>query len=286
MRAFVVLLASAGLLAAQPASIPSAERNKLSALLPAPPGFSGRADLPAKFYSSDLATYLKAPQPYLDYRLVAMVHRTFKVNSVELTADIYDMGDPLMAYGIYSFEGTPEDATISMGSEGRVDIGKLSFFEGNYYVKLQATGEADSVLSVLDAAAKSIASHIGDPPPPVPQPAPWLPADGMVPHSQKYLVKSPMGHDCLAPALMAIYRFDDKDTAVLVSRWASDAEAATRLSMLKEHYAGKAALVEGLSGDVWRAGTDAFFVHGPVVVLLQAPPAGNAFLTKLYAAVR
>jgi hypothetical protein len=93
---------------ARPAAIPTPEKNKLAALLPAPPEFFGKPGAPAKFYSTDLYHYLDGgADAYLDYGLVALIHREFKAGSVDLTVDIYDMGDPLRAFGIYSAERSP-----------------------------------------------------------------------------------------------------------------------------------------------------------------------------------
>ena len=93
---------------AKAAVIPTPEKNKLAALLPAAPEFFGKPGAPAKFYSTGLHHYLDGgADAYLDYGLVAMVHREFKAGTVDLTVNIYDMGDPLRAFGIYSAERPP-----------------------------------------------------------------------------------------------------------------------------------------------------------------------------------
>jgi hypothetical protein len=280
---------------ARPAATQTAEKNKLAALLPNPPGFSGRAEAPAKLYSAtDLYRYIDGgADAYVDYGLVQLIHREFKAGTVDLTVDIYDMGDPLRAFGIYSAERSPEYLFIPIGAEGYADIGALNFLQGEYYVKLQAFGDNDKTPPVLESAAKSIASKIG-PEGAVPQPVSWFPATGQVARSQKYVVKAPMGHDYLAPATTVLYRFGDKDTTVLASRAPTPAEAASRLGKLKEHFAGsgQVAAVEGLPGEVWRSanqyeGEMVFFARGPYVVVVQAPPANaDAFLKELYSSVK
>jgi hypothetical protein len=278
---------------AKPATISSAEKNKLAALLPAAPEFFGKSEAPAKFYSSDLYRYIDGgADAYLDCGLVAMIHREFKAVTVDLTVDIYDMGDPLRAFGIYSAERSPDYLFIPIGAEGHVDIGSLGFLQGNYYVKLQAFGDNDRTPPVLESAAKSIVARIG-PAGKVPQPVAWFPAAAQVPASQKYVVKAPLGYDFLAPAATAIYRFDGKDTTVLASRAPTADEAASRLARLKADVArsGTVTAAPGLPGEVWRStrppdGDMVFFARGRYVVVVQAPPAdADAFLKELYSSV-
>ena len=194
--------------AAKPVAIPGAERDKLNALLPAPPEFFGKPGAPARYYSTDLYHYLDGgADAYLDYGLVAMIHREFKAGDVDLTVDIYDMGDPLQAFGIYSAERSPDYLFIPIGAEAHVDVGSLGFLQARYYVKLSAFGDGNRTPTVLEKAARSIEARIG-PVGKLPQPVTWFPVAGQVAASQKYIVKAPLGRDYLAPATTAAYRFD------------------------------------------------------------------------------
>ncbi|HMD72080.1 MAG TPA: DUF6599 family protein [Bryobacteraceae bacterium] len=279
---------------ARPAAIPTAEKNKLAALLPAPPEFFGKPGPPARFYSTDLYRYLDGgADAYLDYGLVALIHREFKSGNVDLTVDIYDMGDPLQAFGIYSAERSPDYLFIPIGAEGHVDMGSLGFLQANYYVKLQAFGDNDNTPPALEAAARGIMARIG-PRGTAPQPVSWFPAAGQVAASQKYVVKAPLGRDYLAPATTALYRFDTHDTTVLASRAPTAEEATARLGRLKEDFArpGAVAAAPGFPGQVWRTagapdGETVFFARGCYVVVVLAPPAdADAFLKELYASVK
>ena len=279
---------------ARPAAIPTAEKNKLGDLLPAPPEFSGKPEAPAKFYSSDLYRYLDGgADAYLDYGLVALIHREFKFANVDLTVDIYDMGDPLRAFGIYSAERSPDYAFIPMGVEGHVDVGSLDFLQDKYYVKLSAFGDNDRVPTELERAARSIEAKIGSPGK-LPRPVPWFPVAWQVAASEKYFVKAPLGHDYLGPATTMLYRFDGHETTVLASRAPTAEEAALRLGKLKEDFArsGAVAAVAGLPGEVWRSagapdGETVFFARGRYLVVVLAPPAdGDAFLKDVYGRVK
>ena len=299
MRTLFCLLAFSVLLSGQkgdrPAPTLAAAKNKLAALLPNSPGFSGRPVGQPKFYSpADLYRYLDGgADAYAGYGLVQLVHREFKDGTVDLTVDIYDMGDPLRAFGIYSAERAPDYLFIPIGTEGYADLGSLDFLQGNYYVKLQAFGDNDKTPPVLESAARSIVSRIGEVGE-VPQPVPWFPAGAQVAHSQKYIVKSPMGLDDLAPATTVLYRFGDKTTTVLASRASTPGEAVSRLAKLKQHFAGlgRVTALESLPGEVWRTSNESdgemlFFARGSYVVVVQVPPAdGGAFFQELYSSVK
>jgi hypothetical protein len=284
-----------GDLTSPPVMIPQAEKRKLTSLLPGPPQFGGKPVKPPMFYSTDLYRYLDGgADAYLDYGLVALVHREFRSRDVDLAADIYDMGDALRAFGIYSAERAPDYAFLPIGDEGYADTGILNFLQGTYYVKLQAFGDnAGTPPAVLRAAAKNIAARIG-PARGVPQPVDWFPAAGLVARSQRYIVKAPMGHPYLAPATTALYRFDGKETTVLASLAPTPAEAATRLGKLKEDLATYAKVhpFEGLPGEAWRTsnrdGRDiVFFSRGRYVVVVQDPPSQpEAFFKELYSSIK
>jgi hypothetical protein len=279
---------------AKPVAIPTAEKNRLGDLLPGAPEFSGKPGAPAKFYSTDLYRYLDGgADAYLDYGLVAMIHREFKAGDVDLTVDIYDMGDPLRAFGIYSAERSPDYLFIPIGVEAHVDVGSLGFLQAHYYVKLSAFGDESRTPTVLEKAAKSIEARIG-PVGKLPRPVTWFPVAWQVPSSQKYIVKAPLGHDCLAPATTMLYRFDGHDTTLLASRAASPEEAAGRVGKLKEDLArsGTVTAVSGLPGEAWRSAGPSgqetvFFARGSYVVVVEAPPADEGeFLKDVYAHVK
>ncbi|HUA62040.1 MAG TPA: DUF6599 family protein [Verrucomicrobiae bacterium] len=296
MRTLFCLIAFCAVLRAQeggveprkPAGPTAAEKNKLAELLPAPPGFGCDPKSPAKFYSADLASYLglKA-DAYFDYGLVALAHREFKCLDVDLTVDIYDMGDSLRAFGIYSVERSPADMFIPMGAEGYVDVGLLNFLQGAYYVKLRASGSMDRSPTALELSARNIAGRIGLDSK-VPQPVGWFPAEGQVAGSVKYIIKAPMGFELLAPATTVLYGSAEKPTTVLAYRAATAEDAVNRLGKLNEQMAGHGPManVPGLPGAKQQGEVISFSRGCYVVVVRNPPPDRDAFLRAIYSAVK
>src|ERR1019366_4399723 len=227
MRAPIACLFVAAALWAQQAPIPAEVKTRLGALVP-----KGGNAVP--FYSSDLYRYMDGGADiYLKYGLVAMAHRDYKRAGIEATADVFDMGGPLQAFGIYSAERSPEYHFVDIGAEGYSSESTLNFLQGRYYVRLSAFG--DGAAPALDNFARAISRSIGgdrslsallD----------ILPRENRVARSEKYLVQAPAGHDFLAPALTASYRFDGKATSLVISLAADEREANQRVEQLQRYY--------------------------------------------------
>jgi hypothetical protein len=299
MRFLICLFAATVILCGQeeegdgkPAVIPEPEKAKLAALLPDAASFGGKPSEDASFYGSDLYRLIDGgSDAYHQNGFVALVHREYKAGDVELTVDIYDMGNPLQGFAIYSNERSPDYHFISMGAEGYSGEGMLNFLQGAYYVKMQAFGDKSD--SVLTSAANGISGKIGGGKE-LPSPAPWLPTGGLVNRSQKYIIKAPLAHDYLAPALGATYRVGGAETLVFASLAPDAAEATRRLASLKGYYekSGKVNAFPGVAGEVWRTdnkyeGDVVFFARGRNLVIVQHPPAKpEGFLNELYSSVK
>jgi hypothetical protein len=245
---------------AQQPSIPAVVKTRLSTLLP-----NGKN--PARFYSSDLYRYMDGGADiYLKYGLVALAHREYHPAGVDMTVDVFDMGGPLQAFGIYSAERSPEYRFIDIGAEGYSSESTLNFLQGRYYVRLSAFG--DGAAAALDNFAHAISRSIGGDRS-LPALLDILPRENRIARSEKYLVQSPAGHDFLAPALTAAYRFDGKVTSLVISLAADAREANQRVEQLRRYY-------------LRSGGEVIFFARGRYAVLcLHAPADAAAFLDKV-----
>jgi hypothetical protein len=200
-----------------------------------------------------------------------------------MTVDVFDMGGPLKAFGIYSAERSSEYHFLSVGAEGYSSESTLNFLQGRYYVKLVAFGERAA--PALDSFARSISRSIG-PDRSLPVLLDILPRESRIARSEKYLVQAPAGHDFLAPALAASYRFDGQVTSLLISLAADSREANQRVEQLRRHYlrSGKVGPEPELGPDAGRTsdpreGEVVFFARGRFAVLcLHAPARATAFL--------
>jgi hypothetical protein len=291
----LVILALAGLLPAQEeeesgarkaaAQVPASEKAKLAKLLPAPRGAGARAEEP-RFYAADLYQYIDgAAEAFHMYDLVAMVHREYKAGDAEITVDIYDMGEPINAFGIYSAERSPENRYIQAGAEGYIDEHVLNFLQGSFYVKLSAFSDKGSAQPAMRSFADEISKRIGGAAA-LPAILESFPAAGRVARSEKYVKRAPLGHEFLAPACTADYRFAGKQSSLLISTSADAVEAKKKLELFKGYFAksgkvaGEPALPGAWRGASSREGGAIFFARGRYTVVLLNPPADAAAFLK------
>lgn len=185
-----------------------------------------------KYYDQDnLWDYINGgAQAYLAYSFEEMV--TFTVmnskDRLEIVADIYDMGDSLNAFGIYSVERSPDGHAVQFGSDGfRSDI-MLYFWQGRYYVKLIAYEVTPETAKALSRLAQIITQKI-----PGKGGRPRLfsifPEKGQLRGSERYIARDVLGQHYFANGYRMEYDQDDDVYQIIVIR-AEKPEAA------KQHF--------------------------------------------------
>ena len=94
---------------------------------------------PECYYPGNLYDYINGAAPaYISYGFKEMVNFYVinKNDSSEIIIDIYDMGDSLNAFGIYSSERYPDYDKAEVGSDGFLTGSSLFFWQDKYYVKV------------------------------------------------------------------------------------------------------------------------------------------------------
>jgi hypothetical protein len=214
---------------------PDAGQQHLARLLHEPfPGHAA-AQAPPSFYNSDsLYEYIDGgADVYLLYDFQVLLHQDFKSGGAELTADIYDMGRPEDAFGMYAAERSPGYTYVTVGIEGYRSKGILNFLQDRYYVKLSGSGAGADAL--LDQFARALSARIGGTLtfPPLLQ---KLPREHRVRHSEQYIRKDPLGHAFLSPAYVVTYASGQKESKLVVSVASDPAAAKARLEQLAKHF--------------------------------------------------
>ncbi|MHB8055454.1 MAG: DUF6599 family protein [Candidatus Aminicenantales bacterium] len=93
-----------------------------------------------------------------DYREV-FVRRFADSGENEIVLDIYDMGSPAEAYGIFSCDREDPPAGIGQGSE--YGLGLLRFWRGRYFVSITVSGNEEKAEKAVLELGKAVAPILG-----------------------------------------------------------------------------------------------------------------------------
>ncbi len=249
------------------------------------PGKATPEGVPAYYKPDSLYQYIDGgADVYLLYDFRVVLHQDFKSGGAELTADIYDMGKPEDAFGIYAAERSARYKFLPIGIEGYSSKGILNFVQDHYYVKL--AGMSGSADALLDSFARVLSQRIGGK-----KTAPALllklPTENRVAHSEQYVRKDPLGHAFLAPAYVVTYAWGPKEGKLIVTVAPDTSGVKLRMEQLAKHFKetgeSKAApeLGEGgIRGKNSFEGTVIARTQGRYLIALVNPPENGAGVLK------
>ena len=208
-------------------------------LLPQVPGWK-LAEAPRTYLPASLFEYIDgAAESYLSYGFQELSVADYKndTSPATLTVEIYDMGDELTAFGIYSAERYPGSRYLEIGSQGYFEEGTLNFFAGGDYVKLLCFDCGGSAESVLKEFARDIDKRIGEKRGGLPRVIGLFPRAGLVANSEKFIRQNVLGYGFLHDGYLASYRALGQDFEIFIIQGKDAPEA---LKMLEQYLAAQA----------------------------------------------
>lgn len=260
--------------------VPPQIRETLASLLPKGGEVGARlSDGPAFYGQADLYEYIDGgAEAFVGYDFVELAHAVYQKGDAEITVDVYDMGRPENAFGIYAGESSPDYSFISIGAEGYQGDLLINFFHDRYYVKLSAFSDRQKGPALLEPFARSISSAIGTTAS-LPKPLLLFPAANLIPHTQRFVLRSPLGREFLSPAYAAKYSFGAKAETQIVLSLAENPELARgRVTQFCAQVAeaGQCRPIEepagGVRGSSRYEGDFLAFPKGNVAVIIINPP--------------
>ncbi len=151
-----------------------------------------------------------AADQYLNYGFRKLYAVDLRNGNVGLALEIYDMGTPLNAFGIYTTESPPQKEKLKIGTEAVVAAPSQGFLLKNrYYVKLEIfegkmTDEMGrNILQDVDAALSGNASY--------PIELEFLPQANLIKGSYAYVKTGFQGLNELENCLTAHYKSNDSE---------------------------------------------------------------------------
>jgi hypothetical protein len=281
-----LLPASVSLFAAEQ----DASRQEMLKLVGAPLPAGAVAKHAARFYGPDnLFEYMDgAADIFVLYGVHQLLHLDVQARAADISVDVFDMGSPDTAFGMYAAERSPNFHFIAIGAEGYQYEGMLNFLQDRYYVKLLGFGDGADAL--LDTFARALSARIGTNPS-FPSLLAKLPAGSRQPHSEQYIPSDPLGHPFLGPAYVVAYKSGDQESKLFVTVSRDESDAQERLKQLELHFAktGQCQPAPEFGGGAIRAsnsfeGSVIAQTKGRYLILLVNPAKGSEQLLKEAAA--
>jgi hypothetical protein len=131
---------------------------------------------------------------------VFAIYQNGKNQKDQIELDIYDMGNVLQAFGIFS-RFRNEDRPGGFGLDSYLDDHSALFYQGKYFVMFYA---AESNPDFLGQFSKLVSLKISDPSPP-PKEIGYFPKNGLKPGSIQYFPEGLLGHQFLKRGFQGIY---------------------------------------------------------------------------------
>ncbi len=208
-------------------------------LMPRPGSSAGwRWDIEPEIYTPEtLFEYIDGEaEHYIDYNFIEMAtssHARTEDEFASFTIDVYDMGNPLNAFGIYSSHRRPELEFEPIGEEAIVSELNISFYKGRFFVQLSAGSMEQVVKEAVRVQAVRLASRIEAMA--EPQELSFLPRSDRLPHTLQYLARGFLGQAAFERALQARYELPSGECSAFVVLKESNEDARQALTGFREN---------------------------------------------------
>jgi len=173
----------------------------------------------------------------------------------QIELDIYDMGNVLQAFGIFS-RFRMEDRPGGFGLDSYSDERSAFFYQGKFFVLLQAT---DSNPDLLKQWATAVAKRITGPSLP-PKEIGYFPPENLKPGSIQYFSESLLGLQFLRRGFQGTYLSGGKEFHLFLALFGSSQEAVNASGTFKDYLSSKGKISQEAPAGL---GPDAFKGEAP-----------------------
>jgi hypothetical protein len=251
---------------------------------------------PEQYTPDNLYEYINGEaELYNDYCFVEMitayyVHKTDDAKA--FSVDVYDMGAPLNAFGIYSSYRRPGLDFDNIGGESIMSGSNIRFYKNRYFIQVNGNSTEESMVKTTKEMAEQIAGKIQDAPPP--EALSLLPESNQVEHSLTYITTGFLGQSVFGESLEAQYIIGDETCKGFVILFESNSAAQEALnefeSMLAESGSVENSAVQGtlIAEERFMGKISAQIVSGKIAGVYEYSNQSNAekLLTSIVNSIR
>jgi len=209
--------------------------SKLEKLLPQVEGWK-LAEKPKHYTHDNLFDYINGNcELYFSYGfqgLVSALYSNSRDPNKTVTIDIYDMGSPLNAFGVYSSMSHPDLTFESIGCEATVSPLQVKFWQDRYEVEINSGTTEGDPETMVRSMAKNTSENL-----PGCQLLPqvsWLPEKDQIAHTLKYVADGFLGQGFLPGGLEAVYKVEGKEVRGFLSNCGNEDQAKRCLDLYRE----------------------------------------------------
>ena len=164
-----------------------------------------------------------------------LTRATYRRSSdAEATVDIYDMGSPGGAFGLFRSRSSVEAQPAEVGTEGAADESRVEFWQDRFYVaaSVPSAQEQPRVLALARSVARGL-------PPTRAWPAylDLLPTNHRIPRSEQYTPNSFLGQEVFRNAVFAEYKVPHHKVKLFVCACDGVGDASAALAVFRSHLA-------------------------------------------------
>ncbi|MGQ9619036.1 MAG: DUF6599 family protein [Candidatus Aminicenantia bacterium] len=189
--------------------------SSISTLIPDSTGWK-LSEPPKLFTPEKLYEHINgAAEAYFSFGFKELLVAYFWKDNSSLTLEIYNMGNPMNAFGIYSIERSPFYEFIEIGNHGYTDGENLFFIIGSYYIKILCNECGENSLPEILSFAKGITEKVqakGS----LPETLKYFPENGLIKNSEKFFPKNFLGIDFLKNGFQADYEIEGRRFSIFI----------------------------------------------------------------------
>lgn len=200
---------------------------------------------PKGYAPSTLFEILDGGAPlYLDYGFVAMARVRFGLDDAPgslVTVDVFDMGTPLGAFGVFRSirpEAAPDRA---WGAEGYRDGRVAAAWKGRIYVHAEADADSQPLAAAMEAEVAHLVDAVHGTTV-LPRMLDRLPRGGLVQGTERWVARDLLGHAFLPDGLVATYELGGDRATLFLSELDSASAAAVAARRLRAHLTRRGAV--------------------------------------------
>jgi hypothetical protein len=185
-----------------------------------------------------------------------------------MTVDMYDMGSPLSAFGIFNSKKDPESPSLNIGAGSCGTEQFVIFYKDRLYVEIQPRIARDKNKPVPVITAQKIAARIPGTTNP-PREIQYLPALNKVPGSENYVTGGILGHAFLPHGLVSDYRFNGETVKAFIAMFPTEKDSSAAFERYKAYLKEAGETVTAGEGGSEKGFNAKEKYHGHVIVVNQ-----------------